>query len=117
MLKTRTLCCKPIGEIYYETDQLPMVRQIACSRNPDQEERCCVSNTGAVMISSAAVVTTNPAAIDAVAAAGADDVEVRLFEIFRKYLKVEDVRWDSATTMEEAQIDSLDLVEVIFEIE
>ncbi|TXM67630.1 MULTISPECIES: phosphopantetheine-binding protein [unclassified Methylobacterium] len=69
------------------------------------------------MISSAAVVTTNPAAIDAVAAAGADDVEVRLFEIFRKYLKVEDVRWDSATTMEEAQIDSLDLVEVIFEIE
>ena len=46
-----------------------------------------------------------------------DDVEAGLFEIVRKHLKVQDANWNSETTMAEAQIDSLDLVEVVFEIE
>ncbi|GJE57432.1 acyl carrier protein [Methylobacterium thuringiense] len=48
---------------------------------------------------------------------GGDDVEAGLFQIVRKYLKTQDADWTAATTMAEAQIDSLDLVEVIFEIE
>ncbi|GJE19366.1 acyl carrier protein [Methylobacterium marchantiae] len=48
---------------------------------------------------------------------GGDDVERGLFQILRKYIKTEDANWNASTTMAEAQIDSLDLVEVIFEIE
>jgi len=46
-----------------------------------------------------------------------DDVEAGLFQIVRKHLKAQDAAWTSETTMAEAQIDSLDLVEVVFEIE
>ncbi|GEO98960.1 acyl carrier protein [Methylobacterium haplocladii] len=46
-----------------------------------------------------------------------DTIEAGLFQIVRKYLKTQDADWTTATTMAEAQIDSLDLVEVIFEIE
>lgn len=61
-------------------------------------------------------------AVESVAPANAplvtgDTVELDLFAIFRKYLKIDGENWSASTTMGEAQIDSLDLVEVIFEIE
>lgn len=46
-----------------------------------------------------------------------DEIETGLFEIVRKFLKTPDARFTAQTTMEEAQIDSLDLVELVFEIE
>lgn len=64
------------------------------------------------MISSVDVVPSHEAA-----PAAPDTVEAELFAIFRKYLKIDGQDFSSETTMEEAQVDSLDLVEVIFEIE
>lgn len=46
-----------------------------------------------------------------------EDVEAGLLAIMRKYLKSPDAAWTAQTTMEEAQVDSLDLVEIVFEIE
>ncbi|GJE78208.1 acyl carrier protein [Methylorubrum suomiense] len=51
------------------------------------------------------------------AAQGEEDVEAGLLAIMRKYLKSPDAAWTAQTTMEEAQVDSLDLVEIVFEIE
>lgn len=56
-------------------------------------------------------------AIDRPSAANEEDVEGGLFTIVRKYLKSPDAAWTAQTTMDEAQIDSLDLVEIVFEIE
>lgn len=60
------------------------------------------------------------AAIPAVPLLGidADDpVVASVFEIARKYLKTTDGNWNTETRLEEAQIDSLDFVELVFEIE
>lgn len=50
-------------------------------------------------------------------AAAQDEIETTLLEIFRTHLKTEGTGWDANTTMAEAQVDSFDLVELVFEIE
>ena len=49
--------------------------------------------------------------------AARDEIETTLLEIFRTHLKTEGTGWDASTTMAEAQVDSFDLVELVFEIE
>lgn len=51
------------------------------------------------------------------AGAQSDTIESQLFEIIQRFVKSPDARLAPDTTMEEAQIDSLDLVELVFEIE
>lgn len=46
-----------------------------------------------------------------------DAVVSSVFEIAQKYLKTTDANWNTETRLEEAQIDSLDFVELVFEIE
>jgi acyl carrier protein len=46
-----------------------------------------------------------------------DGVVAGVFEIAEKYLKTADANWNTETRLEEAQIDSLDFVELVFEIE
>lgn len=46
-----------------------------------------------------------------------DEVVTSVFEIAKKYLKTADAEWNTETRLEEAQIDSLDFVELVFEIE
>lgn len=64
------------------------------------------------MAASAAVPATPQFGIDA-----GDSVVASVFEIARKYLKATDGNWNTETRLEEAQIDSLDFVELVFEIE
>ncbi|AWN35718.1 acyl carrier protein [Methylobacterium radiodurans] len=64
------------------------------------------------MAASAAI----PAAAQFGTAAG-DTVVSSVFEIAKKYLKATDATWNTETRLEEAQIDSLDFVELVFEIE
>ncbi|ACA18140.1 hypothetical protein M446_3760 [Methylobacterium sp. 4-46] len=45
------------------------------------------------------------------------DIERILLEIVRKQARNEGADWSLTTTMEEAQIDSFDLVELVFEVE
>lgn len=64
------------------------------------------------MAASAAIPAAPQLSIDA-----GDAVVASVFEIARKYLKTTDGNWNTETRLEEAQIDSLDFVELVFEIE
>ncbi len=64
------------------------------------------------MAASASIPAAPQHAIDA-----GDSVVASVFEIAKKYLKTTDGNWNTETRLEEAQIDSLDFVELVFEIE
>ncbi len=64
------------------------------------------------MAATTAIAGSTPFGSDA-----GDEVVSSVFEIARKYLKTADGNWNTATRLEEAQIDSLDFVELVFEIE